>query len=332
MSKKLIWTDEQLNSYGFRVLTSGIELSRFEKNPIMLFNHHRSDLGKKDEILPIGIWKEYAIGDDGTMSGVPVFDMNDEFAATIAAKVEGGFLTACSIGIRVIEVSEDPRLMLPGQTRPTVTRCELREVSIVDIPANPNAAGVVLYDDCDKVIELTDDEASPVRLIHKLNTIKPMKEIVLKLGLPEDATADELAQAIERLHDAHVEEVKKLTEAKEKAEAEVKRLTDEKIAEQQAEAAALVDQAVKAGKISADLKASYLRLFESDFAATKAVLCGMPARKSLAARTDDTECRGLAALSWDEIDRAGRLAELREHYPDLYAEKYREMSASLIIM
>ena len=332
MAKRLIWTDEELNSYGFRVLTSGIDLTRFEKNPVMLFNHHRTLYGKKDEILPIGIWKNYGAGEGGIMSGEPVFDKKDDFAAKIADKVEGGFLKACSIGIRIIEVSEAPEHLKPGQTRATVTKCELREVSIVDIPSNPNAAGIVLYDDNDRVIELSDERECPVRLIHKQTNHKPMKEIALKLGLPENAGDAEVLSAITRLQESHKQEIAALQAAKEKAESEVKRLSEEKAAGEKAEASAQVEQAIKEGKIPADLKETYLKQFETDFANTRKILGSMPARQSLRGKiADGGESESLAKMSWDEIDRSGRLSELKEKYPDLYERKYKEMCSTLNI-
>lgn len=332
MAKKLIWTNEDLNSYGFWVLTSGIDMSRFDKNPIMLFNHHRTWEGRKDEILPIGKWQNRQTDEDGVMTGEPVFDMKDDFAAKIANKVDGGFLTACSIGIRVIEVSEDPKYMKPGQMRATVTKCELKEVSVVDIPANPNAAGIVLYDDNDKVITLSDGaDDCPIRLITNQNNIK-MKEVALKLGLPEAASEAEVLAAVTRLQDKHAQETATLTAEKVKAEAEVKRLKDEKVATQKAEASSLVDQAVKSGKIPAELKDTYLGLFEKDFEGTKKAVLAMSGRQSLGSRvTTSGAGEEYAKMSWDELDKKGLLAELKENNPDLYKQKFETMSKTLNI-
>lgn len=41
--------DETVNTYGFRMLTSGANLEEFRKNPVILLNH-------KDWELPIGRW------------------------------------------------------------------------------------------------------------------------------------------------------------------------------------------------------------------------------------------------------------------------------------
>ncbi|MCD8177302.1 MAG: hypothetical protein LUE98_07720 [Tannerellaceae bacterium] len=38
-----------------------------------------------------------------------------------------------------------------------------------------------------------------------------------------------------------------------------------------------------------------------------------------------------ASLSWDELDRKGLLAELKEKDPELYKEKYSEMAKGLNI-
>ncbi|MEG0788781.1 MAG: HK97 family phage prohead protease [Muribaculaceae bacterium] len=332
MDKRLIWTNEGLNCYGFWVLTSGIDMSRFDKNPIMLFNHHRTWAGKKDEILPIGKWKDYNIDNEGVITGVPVFDKKDDFAAKIANKVEGDFLSACSIGIRIIEISEDPKYLKQGQLRATVTKCELREVSVVDIPANPSAAGIVLYDQNDKVITLSDGmDDCPIRLINNKNKNK-MKEVALKLGLPIEATEAEMLAAVTSLQEKHAKDVAALKADKDKAEAEVKRLNDEKVSIQKTEAVALVDQAVKDGKITADLKEVYLNLFETAFENTKKILGGVPVRQGL---RDRIPAGGVgeefAKLSWDELDRKGLLAELKEKHPDLYEQKYKAMCAEINI-
>lgn len=329
-ARKLIWTDEALNSYGFWVLTSGIDMSRFDKNPIMLFNHHRTLYGRNDEILPIGKWQNYGIDKDGVMSGEPVFDTKDPFAAKIAEKVEGGFLSACSIGIRILEVSADAKYLKPGQQRPTVTKCEIREVSVVDIPANPNAAGIVLYDENDQVISLSDGgDFGPLHLINNQNTNQMFKQIALKLGLPEAATeADVLAKL-----DANAQEIATLKSEREKARADLKEYEDKAKEARQKEAADLVDAAVKDGRIDAAKKDTFLKLFEADHEGAKTALESIPARVGLKERTatNGEGSDSLRGMSWDDIDKAGRLKELKEKYPELYEQKFKEMSANLRI-
>ncbi|QXU42082.1 hypothetical protein [Pedobacter sp. D749] len=38
-SKRIILTSENVNRYGFRVLTDGIDLTQYGKNPLMLWMH-----------------------------------------------------------------------------------------------------------------------------------------------------------------------------------------------------------------------------------------------------------------------------------------------------
>lgn len=184
--KQFIVSDESINSYGFRVLTAGIDTSRFLKNPIGLFNH--SDEWMDDNYAgPIAKWSDLKI--EGTqLLATAEFDIDDPKGKIIANKVDKGFLNAASIGFRVIETSEDPELMLPGQKYATVTKCQLIEISIVDVPSNENAC--CLYDDNDKRIELKDGSDllklkgfTPQATPPTENLILNMKKVTLKAGL-----------------------------------------------------------------------------------------------------------------------------------------------------
>ena len=42
MAKEVIISTSGLNCYGGRVLTSGIDLTQFQKNPLLLWMHRRS--------------------------------------------------------------------------------------------------------------------------------------------------------------------------------------------------------------------------------------------------------------------------------------------------
>lgn len=53
-SKTFVLHDESVNTYGFRMLTSGVNLDEFRKNPVMLLNHN-------DYSLPIGRWENIRI-------------------------------------------------------------------------------------------------------------------------------------------------------------------------------------------------------------------------------------------------------------------------------
>jgi HK97 family phage prohead protease len=180
MSKKFICSDNGINSYGFRVLSSGIDLTGFKKNPVGLFNHCNND-DDPNYNGPICIWPDLALEGDNLV-GTPVFDLKDPKAAEIARKVDEGFLNACSIGFQILAISEDPADMLAGQTYPTITKCQLMEISIVDIPSNMNA--VCCYDESGKRLELNAGMFEKLKAKHTpTNNLNNMKKITLKAGL-----------------------------------------------------------------------------------------------------------------------------------------------------
>lgn len=144
MGKRIVLSDSNLNRYGYRVLTEGIELEAFKKNPILLYMHfHDEGTPLWGNYKAIGHWKDIRV-EDGVLSAEPVFDEVDELSKTVAAKFNAGTYNAASIGIRILATSGEKELLVPGQTRETVTKCDLMEASIVDVPANANA--VRLYD------------------------------------------------------------------------------------------------------------------------------------------------------------------------------------------
>lgn len=187
MSKRVILSDSSINSYGYRVLTSGVRLDRFKKNPIMLYMHMR-DGGSPlwGNYKAIGYWKDIKVEDD-VLSAEPVFDMVDELSKEVAAKFEAGTFRAASIGIRVLGTSEDASVLLPGQTRATVVDCELREASIVDIPSNGNA--VRLYDSSSVALAagMETDVVPELKMKEKTMNLKASWKTVLAfLGVKED--------------------------------------------------------------------------------------------------------------------------------------------------
>ena len=77
-----ILSTNDVNSYGFRVLTEGIELPVSGKL-VMLWNHVRANGTDKNQILPIGHWVNLR-KEGGKLLADPEFDMDDPFAADIA--------------------------------------------------------------------------------------------------------------------------------------------------------------------------------------------------------------------------------------------------------
>ena len=90
---------------------------------------------------------------------------------------------------------------------------------------------------------------------------------------------------------------------------------------------ALVDMAVSDGRITAAQKEMFMDLLASDEKNTRALLDSMPKKQvRVTDFIDGHKGNGndLASMTWDQIDRAGRLAELKDKYPDLYMQKFNE--------
>lgn len=149
MNKKtFLLHDESVNSKGFRMLTSGANLTIFRQNPVMLLMHD-------DYNPPIGRWENIRIEQSRILAD-PVFDEKDPRAVVIMDKINRGFINMASIGTWAPEeMTDDPKLKLPGQTLPTITKWTAREASIVTIGSNHNA--LVMYDSATgKRIDLKD--------------------------------------------------------------------------------------------------------------------------------------------------------------------------------
>lgn len=301
--------DESLNTHGFRMLTSGADLTEFRKNPVMLLNYD-------DWVLPIGRWVNIRI-EEGKILADADFDLEDRRGSEVARKVAGGYIRACSIGAWATESSNAPEVLLRGQTLPTVTKWQVREASICTIGANHNA--LALYDayggkinmesktDIETVIQLIDNPNKRIET--------PMnKEMIKILTLSDTATEEEVVQAVKKLR----EEKQELQDMLRKIEAQEHEARLRKATE-------LVDTAIRTGQLHASARESVLKLFGLDFEGTKATLEALPKTKSIARELQMTSGEHtLANMSWDELDRAGKLQELRDSDPLLYQEKFKE--------
>lgn len=320
MAKEVIISTSGLNCYGGRVLTSGIDLTQFQKNPLLLWMHRRSF---DRDAMPIGRIDNLRTDGD-RLIGTPVFDQNDEFAKKIESKWENGFLRMASAGIEIIETSDAPEHLLQGQTRRTITRCRLEEVSIVDMGGNDEA--LQLYDRSGKVLKLAageDNDALPLLAPEKKDDLSGTapdgkdnnqtkkstqsmnKEFLQLLGLSETATEQEAVGALRLL--------------KEKAD-KVETL-------QLASITAVVDGAIADKRITADKKEHFVNIGKAagiDSLRTTLSLM-QPVRKptEVIRQTDaprDDEPKTYAKLS--DVP-AAELEQLREQRPQDYERLYK---------
>ena len=240
MGNRVRLTNDTLNSYGYRVLTEGVDITQYERNPILLYMHNR---GKA-----IGLIKDIK-KENGEITGELAFDEATELSTQCKKQWDFGSLRMVSIGFEIVETSEAAELIVPGQRYATVTKARLIEVSLVDIGANNDA--IRLHKD-GQLITLSEGGDCPLpRLNHKPTNNQPqmdIKTLALTLGLPE--TADEVAVNA------------KLAELK-TANDDVENIRRENELLKLSQVTAAVDAAIAAKKIPAEKKQHFLDLGKS---------------------------------------------------------------------
>lgn len=313
--------DDSVNTYRFRMLTSGANLDEFRRNPVMFLHHNDYD-------LPIGRWENIRVEGSQILADA-VFDELDDQAMKVKGKVDRGFIRMASIGAWAPEEkTEDPAMMLPGQTGPTVTKWTVREASIVAIGANHNAlrmynrstGELIDLSDTDAVLRLMDDLS-----IKKNDNMSTLKTI---LNLQDNASDADIETAVQNLQ----QENESLKQTNATLETENKRLKDEadnaetqRKEMQKTEAVKLVDAAVRDGRLDASGKDAFIALFDTDFERAKATLNAIPKVKSVVSQIEEqqVELKDLVGKSWNELDRAGLLPKLKDAAPEIYAQKFK---------
>ncbi|MFD2961358.1 MULTISPECIES: hypothetical protein [Olivibacter] len=329
-SKRIVITTEALNRFKFWVLTSGINLSQYEKNPLLIFKHERTTR----DSLPIGQMVDLQIEEDNSITGVPLFDPDDEFAVKLHGKYEKGIIKMASAGLIPVEWSDAPQFLKEGQELPTLVKSVLDEVSLVDRGANDEA--LTLTDANGKKIELSANGGNP--LIPKLKTKieNTMKIIELKnpdsllsvLCLSADADETAIVAAVKKIADSNVQLSAKVSTLTDDLAAKTKELERVELAAKNAKIETLVQSAVDARKITADEKAGYVALAAKDYESVESILSkkqGQPTAQQAfnqAATIGGTNTN----LSWDDLDKSGKLVELKASNPDqfkaLFKQKY----------
>lgn len=237
MGKRVRISNESVNCYGFRVLTAGIDVEQYKRNPVLLYMHERGNV--------VGYVNDLKVEND-EITGELMFDCASEQSERCQKQFEFGSLRMVSAGLEIIETSEDPAMLVPGQTRPTITKSRLFEVSVADVGANDDA--IVLEKD-GKRIMLSKDGTCGLPLIthnnNQSNKEMEQKVIALQLGLPETATENEI--------NAKLAQLKALQQENETLKAEKQTLAEARIAQ-------LVDTAIAEKRLDAQHKEQFVKL------------------------------------------------------------------------
>ena len=317
--------DESVNTYGFRMLTSGVNLEEFRKNPVVLYNHNDWD-------EPVGRGENTRV-EDGRILVDIVFDEEDDKGKKIAGKVDRGFLRMASIGAwPPEEVSDDPALKLPGQTGPTATRWTMREISVCPIGSNHNA--LAMYDrvsgdrinlnDRQALIHLMDN--NNISINHKTPSNMSYLTQMLKLSdSASDQAVQEAVQGLITLRDNQQAEIATLKTEKQGLQNRVSAYeTAEKETNKQ-KAVTLLDAAVKDGRIDAKGRDSWLEDFADNFAKAEVRLSSITVRQPVSPQVQAggtaTGNVRLRDMSFKEILDKDMLKELKKD-KELYREKF----------
>lgn len=185
MTNKVRISNNSLNCYGTRILTEGVDLTQYQRNPVLLYMHQRGTV--------VGLVKNIQVeGED--ITGELEFDGATDLSVQLKKQWAFGSVKMVSAHLEVKETSNDPALMLDGQTVPTVTRSRLLEVSVVDIGGNDDALRLSYGGE-----DFKKHSNSVITLSKQNKNDMETKKIALAVGLSETATEAEITSALDAL-------------------------------------------------------------------------------------------------------------------------------------
>nr|DAJ66863.1 MAG TPA: prohead serine protease [Caudoviricetes sp.] len=304
--KRVRISNNSLNSYGSRVLTEGMDVRQYCRNPVLLYMHERGNV--------IGYVKDLKVEND-EVTGELMFDEATELSRRCKKQWEFGSLKMVSVGIDIVEESEAPEVIVPGQKYKTITKSKLFEVSVVDVGANDDA--IVMRKNGEQ-ITLGKDGKNPLTLLsNKQQDNKQMEQKLLcaQLGLPETADEATILQKINSLKEAETE---KKTLAKEKAQLTLSAITT------------AVETAITEKRIGEDKKEHFINLGKKigveDLKQTFAAMSPMVKLSAVVGHQGDTPTR--QAKTYQKLSEVpeAELEELRSEdvseYKRLYKAEY----------
>lgn len=270
--KSFVLNDESvMNTYGFYVLNSQIDLDRMKTNGVLLYMHKRGEVH--------GRWENFRV--EGTkLWGDPVFDVDDPESAKIAGKVDRGFLKGASLYLHF--TPETRFVELDGKMYGE--NLEAWEGSIVDIPSGSTC--VKLFGENG---ELSDEDvkgfllaAQPSKIpkIIDMNNFKFTGVALAALaaaGVTNTEDGDQVSDFI----------VKLAGELKTEKENGVK-LSGELKTFKETQANALVEGAIAEGKLLETQKEKYVALAVQDYALAAGIIADLKGKVTLSGQVTQT--------------------------------------------
>lgn len=340
MPKPFILNDENIyNSYGFRVVNDGIDLTRFKLNPVMLDGHY----AENENV--IGRWENLRFTDDGKLLADPIFDMEDEKAKKIAGKVERGFINACSMGL----LFNPDNMLREANGKWMLAKSELFEDSIIPIPSNYGAIRLYVEKDGERHLMTEDEIKMCLSGVHVdknfQNDNNTMKKIILSVAslvaLGLDKTITNPSEGVdENVVNNAISNLKSRLDVSEQklsaAELALKTLQDAATAQKRLSIEKKVDEAIAIGKLNAqtnidgrvqDTRAEFIQMGINNEATLDAVLSALPAKQSLANQVNNPGATTGEIKTMDDFQKLS--VEKQLSFKNEQPEAYRTLVASM---
>lgn len=329
IDKEYCITDDSVNVYKYRCLTSGLLLDEFKKNPIG-FHMHNRDKGV------VVRWEDFRI-EGSKVFAKPVVNLSHPDGQSIVDDIENGFLNAASAGkIVCLAATDESEFKLPNQEGPTITKWFPREISLVDIPGNFNALT--------NLVDIDDNELNLADFLKPKNSnmSKTMiaATLLTALNLSDNSSEAEINKVFQDLFDK-AERVpgleKDLSDSKTKIETLTKDLSDKateistlKEATTTKEVADLVAKGQEDKKLTKEVAEKLTVAYANNPTGLKDLLDSMPAQVSIADSLKDLKTPdAYAGKSWDDLYQSDDLEKVRTQFPDLYAKLRKEKYPNL---
>lgn len=315
-----------VNTYGFRVRTSGIKMDRFNANPVMLAEHYNS-IGNV-----LGKWTKIKV-DGEKLIAEPEFDNEDDAAKKVSGKVDRGYVKGASIGITFN--GEHMERQPDGVWE--LMQCELLEASICAIPSNGNALKLFnpstghLMTDSEVKLSLGAFNEKDITNSNEKQQLK-MKKIVLSvaalmaLGIQERNTndgvdADAINDAVAKLK-ADLDAANLTADGLKKAN---EKMTAELQAQKKEKAETLIDEAIAQGKLAATEKEDWVKLAMDNQALAEKTLSSIPAKQSLASGVQNPAASTKEVKTEDDFQKMSHAEQVA--WKDANPDDYKKMFA-----
>lgn len=300
----LVINDESVvNDRGYNVINAGLDRTRYDINPVLLYDHDTSQLIGRCEAMRI---------EGSKLIGSFVFDSASQLAAEKLRQIKDGFLRGVSAGFCILH-------MLFDELHDTVDKWELYEVSVVTLPSNKGAVKLYAKDGRALTPQEETQHIEQLRSVYTTNTNTNMPntqnptqervtlsaEAMTALGVSQAASSDELSHAVLAMS-------KELTALKTTLETQRVARRDE-----------LINQALAAGKITAQQKQVYSDLYDANPQLCCDTLAALPGRRNIADQLHATSTTPTIDGDWDALDKQGKLATLKAQDPDKFRTLFK---------